>query len=275
MIRTIDCDILSEKIQAGDYFRPEEPTFILVKKGKIVISVNDATFECGLGNFILVTRMHLYKLVSHSDDVVFQAISIQNQNFFDGILNKINIYDLFLILNDSICFTIENNEVNRIISLTEQYFFFLQKSKTIFQSEITKNLLNTIIFLFLEIIFQQNSKANISSRKEEVALQFLKLSREHYKKEKNLSFYADKIFISEKYLFVCVKEITHRSPSEILAVWTMSYAKMQLITTKKSISEISSELYFSDQYAFGKFFKKHSGVSPRTFRNEQHHFSTI
>lgn len=275
MIRTINYDFLSETIQFGDYFRPDEPTFIFVKSGQVTICVNDLIFECHSGDVILVNRIHLYQAISYSDDIVLQVLKLKNQDDIDHILNKVNIYDMFLTLSNNIRFTIDSEVAMRINTLLEQYFYFQENAKSIFQAEITKNLLSSIIYIFLDIIFQQNPKANIPSRKQEVALQFLKLSREYYKKEKNLNFYADKIFISEKYLFVCVKEVLHRSPSEILAIRIMSHAKMQLIITKKSISEIASELYFSDQYAFGKFFKKHAGVSPRNFRNQKHHFSTI
>ena len=43
--------------------------------------------------------------------------------------------------------------------------------------------------------------------------------------------------------------------------------KMLLGSTELSVQEIAYRLHFPDQSYLGRFFKKHTGVSPTEFRN--------
>ena len=46
-------------------------------------------------------------------------------------------------------------------------------------------------------------------------------------------------------------------------------AKVALRNPELSVQDISDKLCFSDQSAFGKFFKRYCGMSPALFRREQ------
>ena len=91
---------------------------------------------------------------------------------------------------------------------------------------------------------------------------------EHGKKEHSPSFYADKLCISVQYLSLVLKERSTNTTIDWIATYLTIQAKSLLRTPKLSIQEISDELNFSDQASFGKFFKKHTGVSPKKYRQE-------
>jgi AraC-like DNA-binding protein len=46
------------------------------------------------------------------------------------------------------------------------------------------------------------------------------------------------------------------------------YNCSSLLRTSLSIQQITQKLNFSDQSAFGKFFQRHSGISPAHFRRQ-------
>jgi YesN/AraC family two-component response regulator len=135
------------------------------------------------------------------------------------------------------------------------------------QEQIIIALFTAIIHILMDSLVEKlQSETKINTRKEEIVLRFIELVSIHFKTKKRLGFYAEKLHISIKYLSICVKEITHRPPTEFIANALTNEAKTLLLSTKKTISDISSELSFSDQYAFGKFFKKHTGLSPKNYR---------
>ena len=45
-------------------------------------------------------------------------------------------------------------------------------------------------------------------------------------------------------------------------------SQQKLLLTDMSIKEIAYSLKFSDEFNFSHFFKKHTGMSPRDFRNK-------
>ena len=106
------------------------------------------------------------------------------------------------------------------------------------------------------------------TRSQEISLSFIKLVAEHYKQEKTVEFYAQKLMLSTRHLTTVLKQILGKNASEIISEFTLNDAKAQLSSTSKPIYEIARELQFSDQYSFSHFFKKHEKLSPSQYRNQ-------
>lgn len=141
-------------------------------------------------------------------------------------------------------------------------------------------ILNSLFTAFFSSILSfllEKSKERIRprSRKEEIAMAFIHLLSEHFRKERELQFYADNLCISTKYILMSVKETTGRSPRFLIDSFTLDEAKNLLLNTRNTISQISTSLHFSDQYAFGKYFKKHTVLSPIKFIRQQKNVITI
>ena len=117
-----------------------------------------------------------------------------------------------------------------------------------------------IIYLLADVIYTagESSGTTRNKRKEEITVHFLQLIADHYKAQRDLAFYADRLHISIKYLSISVKEITQESPSEIISNWLVTEARAQLTISTKTINQISKGFNFSDQNAFSKFSKNMS-----------------
>ena len=96
---------------------------------------------------------------------------------------------------------------------------------------------------------------------------FLSLVQQHFKKERFLDFYAEKLEVSTKHLSRTVKEATGFSAVDWIDRLVILEAKVLLKSTNLSIQQISDELNFNSQSFFGRYFKKHTGRSPKDFRN--------
>ena len=86
------------------------------------------------------------------------------------------------------------------------------------------------------------------------------------KEETSISFYADKLCISKQYLSLIIKEKTSVTAGTIISSMRIEVASQLLRDPERTIQQIAAELSFSDQSSFGKFFKKHTGVSPLKYR---------
>ena len=103
----------------------------------------------------------------------------------------------------------------------------------------------------------------------ELTDRFLELLREHHKKEHGLTFYADKLCMSDKYLSESIAAATGKSAAKWIDDALLLEAKTLLRCTNMTIAQISDELCFPDQSSFGKFFKRHTGEAPRVFRERK------
>ncbi|MFR8080737.1 MAG: helix-turn-helix domain-containing protein [Odoribacter splanchnicus] len=135
-------------------------------------------------------------------------------------------------------------------------------------------ILNSLFAFYLDF-------SNIIDRKEEfkgegnlnryesVIKAFIELLVRHYRKEHKVEFYATKLNLSAHYLTLIVKRITGQSVCDFIFEMLFSEARNLLKHSPLSIQEITAELHFSDQSAFGKFFKRKSGFSPIDYRKKQ------
>ncbi len=107
------------------------------------------------------------------------------------------------------------------------------------------------------------------SKKDLITINFIKLVSKHFASEHRIDFYADALCVSAKHLTRILKEITGKSPHEIIRDEIIHLAMSMLEEEKKPVSQIAEELHFSDQAAFCKFFKKRMGISPMAYRRKE------
>ncbi len=96
---------------------------------------------------------------------------------------------------------------------------------------------------------------------------FLNLVQKHFKKERFLKFYAEKLDLTPKHLSRTMKNLTGFTAVEWIERYVVLEAKVMLKASNLNIQQISDELNFPSQSFFGKYFKKNVGMSPKEFRN--------
>ncbi|MDG2245534.1 MAG: helix-turn-helix domain-containing protein [Flavobacteriales bacterium] len=109
------------------------------------------------------------------------------------------------------------------------------------------------------VITGSNSKANL-------VYQFKQLVNRDVLENHEVSYYAELLNISPKYLNDCVQEVISTSVKSIIVEQLVMRSRRELRFSSKSIKEISFELGFSSPDYFSSFFKTHAGMSPSGMR---------
>ena len=92
------------------------------------------------------------------------------------------------------------------------------------------------------------------------------LIEENFRKERLLSFYADKLAMKPDRLNDHVKRATGVTAGHLIRQRILTEAKRQLVFTNQAIQEISYELSFSDPSHFARFFRAQTAMTPQEFR---------
>lgn len=95
---------------------------------------------------------------------------------------------------------------------------------------------------------------------------FLHLIDEHFKTERSVSFYADKLNISANYLNIVCKKNLNASASSLIQDRILLEAKRLLKVSEMSVKDIVYDLGFYDHASFSKFFKMQTGMTPSQFK---------
>ncbi|AQX84268.1 MULTISPECIES: helix-turn-helix domain-containing protein [Weeksellaceae] len=263
---------LLRKVKLGDSFSPQKTTIVIIEKGSISIKSNELIHHYKKGNLGMIIPNNVYKVNAFTDDVKAYFILIDRDELNNQTSFAFNKYEMQQALRSSNnnIEKVSDNAFAHILNLCEQLFYYNQEEKEItFSQQIKLSLFTSLVYILVGDFLQGKGKdINIlkNSRKESITMKFLQLVSINFMKEKELKFYADKLLISSKYLSNTVREITNQPPSKFITEALLNNAKILLLNSDNSIKEISNELDFSDQYAFGKFFKKHTGLSPSNFK---------
>lgn len=100
-------------------------------------------------------------------------------------------------------------------------------------------------------------------------LQLTNLINEHFQSQHQPAFYAEKLNTTVKALSTATKKYYQKTVSALILEKLILKAKWELLHTNTQIKTIASDLGFKDEYYFSRFFKKHIGLSPKHFREEE------
>ena len=132
-------------------------------------------------------------------------------------------------------------------------------------NEIIIAMLHVVLLKLLNIDYKKIPST--TTRPMELSLQFKDLLFKHHIEEKKVTFYADKLFVTENYLNKCVKDITQKKPKQWINETDINYSKA-LLHSSKRISEIAFELNFQTASHFTQLFKKVAGITPKEYREQ-------
>ena len=88
----------------------------------------------------------------------------------------------------------------------------------------------------------------------------------HFRHERLISFYAEKLNMTSDRLNDHVKRATGVTAGHMIRQRVLTEAKRQLVFTGQAIHEIAYDLAFSDPSHFTRFFRKQTGMTPQAFR---------
>lgn len=103
----------------------------------------------------------------------------------------------------------------------------------------------------------------------ELTEQFKQLIMRFIHKQKSISFYAQHLSVTPNHLNKVVKQATGKQASTLIAEMLVLEAKVLLKHSELSISEIAFKLGFVDQSYFSRFFKTHTGNTPRGYKAQK------
>lgn len=167
------------------------------------------------------------------------------------------------------------------LRLFEGYFNLLELNATINResSVYTRNISRSVVGAMLYQLMAFAEVNSVSDTEEDTretgkntgrrryyVKDFMSLLQQDYKQHRSVGHYAEKLFISAKYLSLIIKEATGRTATEWIDHFVILEAKNLLRYSGRNIQQIAYDLNFHNQSAFGKYFKQLTGMSPSDFR---------
>lgn len=234
--------------------------------GEMVIEINGVEHLIGPGKLIITLSNDIVQYKKISEDIK-GLLLIVSQSFLEDTLEKVNeTLPLFLYIQKYPCMNLSIKEC----SMIQNYYNFFElqldyKHPYPFQNKIIRSILQAFI-CYITSIFSAEKDISSHNRNEEIFRQFIQLTIQNFKNREKLEFYAQKLYISPKYLCDVIKRTSGHTPREWIDHYTVLEAKILLQTTDMTTEQISYELNFPNASFFCKFFKKNVGMTTKEYR---------
>ena len=245
---------------------------LFVLSGKAEFLINYATHKVCERDIVMLSPAHLVSLINLSDDFRAEVLFV-GREFMESmdpvdIISVRTRYGVKLYSQPVINFT--SQEVEFMMQRLSLFKQVLNNSQHHYYNE---TVLSTLILFFLDLSNLIERKhiqvGEALPRREYITNMFMELLSANYRTQHAVAFYASKLNITSHYLTLVVKQVTGQTVCDFIYEMLYGSARALLQENKMSIQEIAAYLHFSDQSSFGKFFHRHSGLSPKEYRLKQ------
>ena len=99
-----------------------------------------------------------------------------------------------------------------------------------------------------------------------MAQQFIDLLQQYVRQKRTVEFYAEKLFVTPKYLSrICLQSTGHNA-SYWITHFTLAQIMEELTATDRTFTDISNDFNFPYLSHFTRYVKQHSGKTPSEYR---------
>lgn len=251
----------SSLFDTGRPYRTKESRIIRILKGKARISINLIEYDVNENMIVISPSNSLIELVEITPDYDFQII-VPDDNFLP-ITQSAALTDSYM--NHGIILTLAGEEWEQ----TGKYFSMIWYTvhKYPFRREVVQHLVAALLYDIRYLHAKSRESATLQpSRQEEVFRRFIALVNEHSKRERSISFYADKLCLTSHYLSTVIRQVSGQTVMQWINQSIILEAKVLLKHSDLLVFQISDELGFPNPSFFSKFFKRMTGMTPAEYQ---------
>lgn len=248
--------------------RTEGGAILFCRRGSATVTVDQLRDRVTRDTLLLLLPGSILHLNERTDDfrVRFCAFSLE---LFSEAAYRLDP-SFFHILHEHAIIRLPDRIIEGVRNWFQMASYTYRDRGNIFRNTIIRNRLQNVLLeafdktqRFAPDVHSQTG----TTRQADLFQRFVALVHEHCTEQREVAFYADRLCISTRYLSTIIRSVAHSTAKEFIDRSVVLEIKMLLGSTELSVQEIAYRLYFPDQSYLGRFFKKHTGVSPTEFRN--------
>lgn len=262
-VGTINCSDMPHHL-----FKLEDACIFFCHSGEARIEIDLLEYDITPNTQIIFLPNSIINYSYASPDLSISYITFSNAFFQEATVRLDPSFFHFLKENPVVTLPVERTRtINGLIIALEDLY---KDKENCFRLQILRNYIQSFLLDIYDKthrIFEQNRPEGIS-RQEELFKRFIQLIHKHCLNQREVSFYAQKMFITPRYLSAIAQAVAGETAKNIIDKHVILEIKVLLESTDLSIQEIANRLQFPDQSFFGRYFKKHIGISPQYYRRK-------
>lgn len=234
--------------------------------GELTLEINERSFNIQSGMFSILKRDNIWKVLRYSKDLYIICVLSQNNDYIAQLNNTLLLLDFKFQIDKNPCYKLQGTILNELITLFHLMKEVMKREVTMLKKEIIQNYLCIIFYTILAETVQNIYGTHSNKYANEILRKFILLLDNHCRQERRLSFYADRLCITPKYLTVLVKQASGRNARQWMVDFVIAESKRLLQKETLTVLEVSDRMNFPNQSFFTKFFRQYTGQTPTEYK---------
>lgn len=265
--RIVMLNLSSEKDFPND-FQVNYHTHLLCHRGSLTFLFNDTKLKCKSGEFVFWFAKSRLAELEFSKEFKATVLLVEKQFLNDNLPDQNWSIDATLHsrqypvkqLNDK-------SDRQRVLENFQLLFDKFQDREHRFYEEALKLQMRIFVLEMWHTFAKEYERRKRSLQTGTLYERFMHLVQEHCMKEREVQFYANKLYITAKYLNSICKQNSGITASEWIQRFTKERIVLLLQNENLNVAEIADEMEFSSRSFFTRYVKKFLGVTPSEYRN--------
>ncbi|MFV0417974.1 MAG: helix-turn-helix domain-containing protein [Dysgonomonas sp.] len=241
----------------------------LCTKGSASLDIYMQEYKIQQGGLIVILPNQLVSMKEKSRDFTMNYF-IVSQSLINDVVSDVSRVSpiFFLQMRRKHYYELTEDEYFRFDTYYKLIHNRMKSESVAYEEDYITNTL-TLFYLDLYNNFRSSLISTDSAhdtRKEKLVYDFFLLIMENYKENREVAFYADKLCITPKYLSTVIRNVSARSAKDWIVEYIILEIKYLLKSSNLNIQEIAVQTNFSNQTSLGRFFRKHTNMSPSEYR---------
>lgn len=175
--------------------------------------------------------------------------------------NKFHRLPACPLTNEEMIHFMKGMELLEHLCLSSTRLYPLRHEMLIAQSNVLSGMLNSYRRELDNKTIQENRNLSLFNA-------FYDQLAAHYREQHEVAFYAEKAHLTTRHFSVIIQEVVGISASDYIEQYLLTQAKNLLSSRPDlSVQQISFHLGYADSPSFCRFFKRHTGLTPKAFRH--------
>ena len=247
----------------GQPYRLQEGRIAIITNGRARVLINLIEYIFRPNYISLIAPGSIIQIIETSQD--FDAHMMAIEHNFLPVSGKEEFFAHFLQRKKNLLLQLTTTEQVQIENFITVMWDVLQEP--VFRKEVIQHLLAGLLYN-IEYIAKNKGQSESSplTHQNDIFQRFISLVNTYSKTERNVSFYADKLCLTPRYLNTVIRQASQQTVMDWINQSIILEAKVLLKHSNRLVYQISDELNFPNPSFFSKFFKRMTGMTPQEYQ---------